>query len=337
LECWDNGEHRLTALVEAPSIRYKVSKKLSVLHFETEIARELQLAEALGVKAANRDVHHPELALLASELFIAQGTGFELAEQKSMQELVNVGQATLSAGIREQHVFFVFCCFLPLLDGFLGFPAMLVALLMSHLVLLGEEKAEVHAFLVLQLVAGLLDFWPAPDPAVFVVIFEVEPRVHIVRSYLVASRRMYHFRVRFQLVLTLESHVTLIFAVFVGAQVVRLVEVFFETRVVRVVVALVEIVAQVAGQMQALQVVQEDLVVVIELLAEVTPRVRQDFRALFAAWVAVLDVLAKFLSVIDPLLPDEHSAACQANLTESLLMHLLHVSAKRINVRERLT
>ncbi len=71
-----------------------------------------------------------------------------------------------------------------------------------------------------------------------------------------------------------------------------------------------------------------------ELLAEVTPWVRQDFSTAVRCGVSLFNVAPQVLHVVDPLLPDEHGSAFKANETESLLMRVFHVASQTLLIWE---
>jgi hypothetical protein len=85
-----------------------------------------------------------------------------------------------------------------------------------------------------------------------------------------------------------------------------------------------------------LQMVLKHEVVEEELLTEVAPRMWQDLRTLISASVSILNVVAKFRSVIDSLLSDEDCPSLEANQAKGLLVSLLEMPAKALHVGEDL-
>lgn len=70
-----------------------------------------------------------------------------------------------------------------------------------------------------------------------------------------------------------------------------------------------EVAAQVASQMQLVQVLFEGLHIVEELFAKVTPRMWQDFCTSLCSEISVFNVGPQFANVVDTLLADENGAS----------------------------
>jgi hypothetical protein len=60
--------------------------------------------------------------------------------------------------------------------------------------------------------------------------------------------------------------------------------------------------------MLSLQVVLDDQIIEEKLFAEVTPRMRQNFRAFFGPGISMLNVLSQRFQVVDTLLTDKNRA-----------------------------
>ena len=146
---------------------------------------------------------------------------------------------------------------------------------------------------------------------------------------------MHDVQMSLQLVLCLERDITLLTTPVVWTLEVRALEVDFQ-RLITIVehVSVVLTVAQVTRQMHAIQMLLEQVGVEEELLAEVTPWVRQDFCASLRCCITVLNVIAQLLHVIDALLTDKYCAALDADQTEGLLMSGLHVTTQTLLVRK---
>ena len=106
-----------------------------------------------------------------------------------------------------------------------------------------------------------------------------------------------------------ERHVAFRFALLVRTQVVRFREVDFQRIVVLIMPVLLKVPTQIARKVELMQVLFKYLNVVKELLAEITPRMRQNFRASFGSNVSIFNVRSEFSHVIDPLLPDKDASA----------------------------
>ena len=104
--------------------------------------------------------------------------------------------------------------------------------------------------------------------------------------------------------------------------------------VVVVVHVAILIATQVTRQVHAIQVLNEHIAIKEELLAKVTPRVREDLCTTITRWVSMLDVPSQVLHVIDSLLTDEHCAALKADETKGLLMRVFHVASQAFLVWE---
>lgn len=89
--------------------------------------------------------------------------------------------------------------------------------------------------------------------------------------------------------------------------------------------------------MHPLQVVKENLLVKEKLFAKITPRVRQNFSALFWTHITVLNVGSERLDMIDALLSDEDGATCETNFAKCLLMSCFQVTSQRLHIWEALS
>ena len=88
------------------------------------------------------------------------------------------------------------------------------------------------------------------------------------------------------------------------------------------------------SQMHAIQMFHKCVHVEEELLAEVTPGVRQDFSTTVGGRIAFLNMASQILHVIDPLLPDKDSPSFETDHAESLLMCVLHVASQTVHIWE---
>lgn len=96
-------------------------------------------------------------------------------------------------------------------------------------------------------------------------------------------------------------------------------------RVIRVIHVLELVIAEVAGQVHSLEMVQENQIVEKVLLAEVTPGVGQNLGSFLRARVTMLNMVTQGLDMVDSLLSNEDSPSREADLTEGLLMDRLRV------------
>lgn len=88
--------------------------------------------------------------------------------------------------------------------------------------------------------------------------------------------------------------------------------------------------------MHLVQVLAKHVAVEEIFLAKIAPGVRQNLSSSIIRWVAVFDVRAQLLHVVDPLFADKDRATFQADQAESLLMGLLHMAPQTLLVRELL-
>lgn len=110
---------------------------------------------------------------------------------------------------------------------------------------------------------------------------------------------------RLQLVLSPESDVALLLALLVRTYVVSVREVSLQAPVVSVVHVFVEVAAEVTRQVLPVQVVYELQLVEEVLLAEITPRVRQNLRLPVRPRVSLIYMGAQLVQVVQALLSDE--------------------------------
>ena len=85
---------------------------------------------------------------------------------------------------------------------------------------------------------------------------------------------VHHLIMHFELILRPERNVALVAAAVVRTQIVRLEEVLLQALVVFIEEILVEVVAEVAGEVESVKVVLELELIEVELFAEVAPWVR---------------------------------------------------------------
>ena len=187
-------------------------------------------------------------------------------------------------------------------------------------VLLREVITEVDTFIVKQLLRFILLFASLrrfschlTSSTLSILIREEAKQGTSIDLGVLVLARVLDVQVRLQLVLGLERHVALRLAAVVGANEVRTLEVPLQRLVVVVVHLLVVVTAQVTRQMHAIQMFHERVHIEEELLAEIAPRVRQDFGATVRGGIAFLDVASQVLHVVDPLLANEHGPSLEAD------------------------
>ncbi len=206
-----------------------------------------------------------------------------------------------------------------------------IIFVVDHLVLVGEVVLKVNALFILQLYPLLLNLLCLLKVIVSGLEAKQSSSVDCIG---LSDSVMHNVEMGFLLVFCLERDIAFRSALVIWTDEVGLGEVALQGGVVAVVHVLVMLVAQVACQVHSLQMVQKDLVVEVVLLAEVAPRMGQDFCALLRPWVAVLNVISQLPHVVDALLSDEHRPARQTHLAESLLVRTLKVPSERLHIRE---
>jgi len=156
---------------------------------------------------------------------------------------------------------------------------------LGHLVLDREIVSEIDAFFVhdlgcLRLLLLLL----------FALIVESKAEkavgVDLAQVFLLVDQVQVHLYLTF----SPERYIAFRFALFVRAQVVRLGKVDLKRVVIFVKPIFLEVAAQIAGQVQLVQMLLEALYVVEELLAEIAPGMGKDLSSSLGGIVTVLDV-----------------------------------------------
>jgi hypothetical protein len=206
-----------------------------------------------------------------------------------------------------------------------------IIFVVDHLVLVGEVVLKVNALFILQLYPLLLNLLCLLKVIVSGLEAKQSSSVDCIG---LSDSVMHNVEMGFLLVFCLERDIAFRSALVIWTDEVGFGEVALQGGVVAVVHVLVMLVAQVTCQVHSLQMVQKDLVVEVVLLAEVAPRMGQDFCTLLRPWVAVLNVISQLPHVVDALLSDEHRPARQTHLAESLLVRTLKVPSERLHIRE---
>ena len=99
-----------------------------------------------------------------------------------------------------------------------------------------------------------------------------------------------------------------------------------ERFIILIIDMLVSISTKVACQMVSTQVLIEILVVVEELLAEITPRMRQYLGTFLRRRVTVLYMISQCFDVVNSLFSDEYHPPLEANFAKCFLMGLLKMA-----------
>jgi hypothetical protein len=124
-----------------------------------------------------------------------------------------------------------------------------------------------------------------------------------------------------------EGNVALALALLVRTDMMSSCEMLFQAVVVLVVSVFKVVAAQVTSQMHSTHMILELNIVIEVFLAEVTPRVRKDFRSLLRSRVSSFNVRSQFIKMVNSLFPYEDSPAFNTNFAVSFLVLLLKMDA----------
>ena len=166
----------------------------------------------------------------------------------------------------------------------------------------------------------------APESALFIICFCTEPKQCIGIDLVSVPLGMCNVHMGLHLVLSGKCHVTLRLAYLIWTQVVGLLEMPFERFIILIIDMLVSISTKVACQMVSTQVLIEILVVVEELLAEITPRMWQYLGTFLGRRVTVLYMISQCFDVVNSLFSDEYHPSLEANFAKCFLMGLLKMA-----------
>ena len=132
----------------------------------------------------------------------------------------------------------------------------------------------------------------------------------------------------------LEGHVALGTAGVIGAHKMGSREVDLQLLVIVVPRVFVIISAKVTRQMHTMEMLTKFLCIVEELLTEVAPWMWQDFGTRRTGWVTIFNMLPKLLQMVDSLFSNEYGASLETHQAECLLMDGLHVASQTLLIRE---
>ena len=116
----------------------------------------------------------------------------------------------------------------------------------------------------------------------------------------------------------------------------RLCKMDFQVLILFVIHVFVVLPAQMAGQVVAINVVEETQIVKQKLLAKVAVRMGKHVSVSAIRAVSVLNVASQCFDMVKSLFSNKNSSSFQAYLAESLFMLSFHVSLQRGHVRKLL-